>query len=218
VVAEVMAGGSGQGDGLLVHTRGLARSHSRMAAALSRKRVNIVLGKVNRVIYGPAESGFRYYWHISPPGPGQTRVDPRELEQVIAGETPQRPERMLAPGTPQGHGIRVELLGDDGEGYQLQWNGEAFQRLPTRYGRVRLIMEDQPLLFYRACQVFDAFDVEVHQAMITTTGTHVLDTFYVLPAGLERLRSSNFVAAMIHRMNTPAMPLAAMPQRSITVG
>jgi UTP:GlnB (protein PII) uridylyltransferase len=78
--------------------------------------------------------------------------------------------------------------------------------MPTaRMGRIRVMMRDQPFLFYRVTQVFERFQAEVLQALITTTGNQVQDYFFVSPEDYARLRASTFDEFLINRISTGMM-------------
>lgn len=204
VLVDVVPAAEGSGDGLLIYTHGFSRSHSRVAYALSRKRVNIVLGKVNRISYGPEDFGYCYYFQISPPPPDQPLVA-RDLEFLIQTETPPRLEHPTPSGAFRRRSVRVEFLPDDGKGYEIQPSGDAYQRMPVAYSRVRVVMRDQPFLFFKVSQVFDLHQAEVQQALISTTGNQVQDTFYLPPEDLVRLRGSNFEEFLIDRVHSDLM-------------
>ncbi len=204
VLVDVIPAGAGSGDGLLIYTHGFTRSHSRVAFALSRKRVNIVLGKINRISYGPEDFGYCYYFQISPP-PADEPLVARGLELLIQTETPPRLERPAPRGPFQRKNVRVEFLPDDGKGYQIEPGGAGYVRQPAPYHRVRVGMRDQPFLFFKVSQLFDLHDAEVHQALITTTGNQVQDTFYLAPDAVARLRASNFEEFLIDRVHSDLM-------------
>jgi len=204
VLVDAIPAGGGNGEGLLVYTHGFSRSHSRVAYALSRKRVNIILGKINRVHYGGGDFGYCYYFLISPPPPDEPLIA-RDLELLIVTETPPQFERARAQPTFQRNRPRVEFLPDDNKGYQIERIGETYERRTASYGRVRIAMRDQPFLFFKVSQVFDLYDVEVQQALITTTGNQVLDYFYLLPESMNRLRASNFEEFLGERVNADLM-------------
>jgi hypothetical protein len=204
VLVDVVPAGGGSSDGLLVYTHGLTRSHSRVAYALSRKRVNIVQGKINRIVYGADDFGYCYYFQISPPPPDEPLVA-RDLELLIVTETPPQLHRIRAQPAFQRFRPRIEYLPDDEKGYQVEGASDAYERRPAAYERVRISMRDQPFLFFKVSQVFDVHDVEVQQALITTTGNQVQDYFYLVPEALQRLRAANFEEALIERVNADLM-------------
>ncbi|HUJ74169.1 MAG TPA: hypothetical protein VL359_04890, partial [bacterium] len=201
VLVDVVSSALGAPDSLLIYTRALPLSHSRVAYALSRKQINIAQGKINRVVYDNGEWGYCYYFQFSLLAP-EGRPAAREMELLIAAEVPPALSQP-APASPyERTGVRLEFLGDDGKGYEIHQQGDEFARASVPYGRVRVVMRDQPYLFYKVSQVFDSFGAEFHQALITTTGNQVLDHFYLPLPELERLRGTAFEEFLINRVHT----------------
>ena len=181
----------GNQGGLLIFTRDLAQSHSRVAYMLSRKRINIISGKVNRVELGNGRHGYCYYFQISSMGKS-SQTYPKELEGMILGETP--PELKLAPPTSTLplRGSRLDFLGDDGKGYAIKPVDGEFVRENSPFHVLRIILRDEPFLFFKVARAFDLYDVEIQQSLITTTGNQVVDYFYLTAEDYERLRASSF--------------------------
>ena len=120
-------------------------------------------------------------------------IDRRQLGQPLAASPYQR------------RGVRVEFLGIDEEGYEVVPAEGEFVRRPVRMGQIRVVMRDQPFLFYKVTQVFERFQAEILQALITTTGNQVQDFFFVSPEDYARLQGSNFEEFLINRMSTGLM-------------
>jgi UTP:GlnB (protein PII) uridylyltransferase len=203
VLADVVTREPGGGHALLVATR-LPRSHTRVAYALSRRRINIVVGKVNRLRYASGPAGYAYFFQISPLASGDPFA-PRDLEFLIEHEVPPQLSQPPPASPYQSSGVRVEFLGVDEEGYEVEPADGEFTRRAARMGRIRVMMRDQPFLFYRVTQVFERFQAEVLQALITTTGNQVQDYFFVSPEDYERLRGSTFDEFLVNRINTGMM-------------
>ncbi|MEE8395954.1 MAG: hypothetical protein V3S29_07865 [bacterium] len=205
VRAAVNAGAQGVPDVLLFFTRELANTHARVAYALSRKRINIISGKVNPVDLPGGSRGYCYFFQISPPPP-ETALFPRDLERMILHETPRNLKPQEAPAAPaapaahMGSGVRVEFLGNDRKGYQVAPVGGGFERRDADYRLIRVLLRDEPFLFYRATKIFEFFEVEIQQSLITTTGNQVGDYFYLLPEDYARLQSTNFVEQFLRMM------------------
>ena len=191
VLVDVVGGSERDGAGLLIFTRDLARSHSRVAYMLSRKRINIISGKVNRVELGEAQHGYCYYFQISPVAE-DTQLFPRELEGMILNESPPNLGKSPPAGTHSTHGNRVEFLGDDGKGYHIRPGDGEFIRDDAPYRVIRVVLRDEPFLFYKVARIFDQYNVEIQQSLITTTGNQVVDYFYVGGEDYDRLRASSF--------------------------
>lgn len=202
VLVDVVPATEGSADGLLIYTRGFSRSHSRVAYALSRKRVNIVLGKINRISYGPEDFGYCYYFQISPP---EESLAARDLESLILSETPPRLDRPVPSAAFRRRSVRVDFLPDDNKGYQVEPDGEGYARKAVRYSRVRVVMRDQPFLFFKVSQVFDLHETDVQQALITTIGNQVQDTFYLPPEDADRLKATAFQEFLIDRVHSDLM-------------
>ncbi|MCH7477419.1 MAG: hypothetical protein IIA14_04885, partial [SAR324 cluster bacterium] len=62
IKVDVVPSQGGHPEGLLIYTRQLPNSHSRVAYSLSRKRLNILSGKVNRVNFHEGGHGYCYYF------------------------------------------------------------------------------------------------------------------------------------------------------------
>ena len=202
VLADVVSAAGGESEGLLVYTRELPGSHSRVAYMLSRKRINIISGKVNRVAFPRGKHGYCYYFQISPMAEG-TRLFPRDLEGMILGEAaPELEMPPLAEGYPS-RGGKVEFLGDDGKGYQVRQARGAFSRESAPYKVLRVVLRDEPFLFYKVTRAFGLYEVEIQQSLITTTGNQVLDYFYLLPEDYERLRASSFQERFLGIVQAP---------------
>ena len=99
--------------------------------------------------------------------------------------------------------MQLEFLEDDEKGYVVQEVDGHFVRMARSYLRVKLTLEDAPLIFYKIANSFDRFEVPVQQSLITTTGFQVNDYFYILPQDLERLRSSGFEEVVKRSLSDP---------------
>ncbi|HKJ00016.1 MAG TPA: hypothetical protein VKB51_16180 [bacterium] len=206
VIADVVAGPSGASEGLLIYIRGLSRPHTRVAYAMSRHRVNIGSGKVNPVALGNGEQAYCYFFQISTLDSGE-RLIARDLELMIATESPPElafPER----GRYQRSAARVEFQGNDGKGYRVVSADGQFERRQAEFEHLRLVLRDEPYLFYKVSRAFDLFDVEVQQALITTIGNQVVDYFYLNPADYERLQASSFEEVLISLVNSDLLAVA----------
>jgi UTP:GlnB (protein PII) uridylyltransferase len=191
------------GFALLVAAR-LPRAHTRVAYALSRRRINIIVGKVNRLLYPSGPPGYAYFFQISPLSNAEP-FSPRDLEFLIQNEAPPELGQPPAASPYQRSGVRVEFLGIDEQGYEVEPADGEFFRSPRRMGQIRVVMRDQPFLFYKVTQVFERYQAEILQALITTTGNQVQDYFFVSPEDYGRLRGSNFEEFLINRMSTGLM-------------
>lgn len=189
---------------LLIYTNGLSRSHSRVAYTLSRSRLNVVSGKINRVELADGGHGYCYFFQVSRLEPG-TPLQPGDLElMIVTGEPPflSFPEPASALS---GKRVRLEFLGDDGKGYVIREEQGGFRRIPISYRHLMVVLRDEPFLFYKVAQAFDLFDIDLQQALITTTGNQVVDYFYFSPPGYDRLRGSDFEERFIQLTQSELM-------------
>ncbi|MDH4249300.1 MAG: hypothetical protein OEW39_15955, partial [Deltaproteobacteria bacterium] len=202
VIADIVDREQLGGDGLLISTHGLSRPHTRVAFAMSQFRLNIISGKVNRVELGENEHGYCYFFQISPPESG-VAPSPRELERIIENQTPPELPRTHLSRPTTSRGVRVEFSGNDNKGYRILKTRNIFERQSASLPHIRVILRDEPFLFFKVSRVFDLFGVEIQQSLITTTGNQVVDYFYLLPEDYERLRGSDFEESFLRLVNTP---------------
>lgn len=128
------------------------------------------------------------------------RLFPRDVERVILNESPPAMAAAQAESGRPGRGVRVEFLGDDGKGYLVTRQGEGFIRRNEPYKVMRVVLRDQPFLFFRAMRVLDEYEAEIQQSLITTIGNRVVDYFYLLPEVYDRLERSGFEERFIGLM------------------
>ncbi|MCZ6472703.1 MAG: hypothetical protein O6934_04620 [SAR324 cluster bacterium] len=202
VLADVVAGSAGESEGLLIYTRQLENSHSQVAYMLSRMRINIISGKVNRVQLGRGEFGYCYYFQISPLA-AETRLSPRDMENMIVGDTPREFKLPPLGTTYRARGRKVEFLGDDGKGYYVKRSGNGYARESAPYKVVRIVLPDEPFLFYKVARAFDLYEVEIQQSLITTTGNQVVDYFYLREEDYDRLLTSSFEERFLSIVEVP---------------
>ena len=186
---SVLTNPRGRPTGLLVYVREAPQIHSRVAYALSLRHINIEGAKMNRVCFADGRSAYCYYFQISVRS--SAMIFPRELEQAILYDSPPPLDldRQHFLHNPRLH---LEFLEDDNKGYMVEEIDGHFVRVPQAYLRVKLTLDDAPLIFYKMADSFDRFQVPVQQSLITTTGYQVNDYFYILPEDFERLRHSGF--------------------------
>ena len=190
-IVDVVPSPQGGSQGLLIHTRGLSRSHSSVAYALSHHRLNIISGKVNRIEYAGGEHGYCYYFQISRLEPGDP-IKPVDMERMIATGAP--PELQFPPSVPvlTANRVRLEFRGEDEKGYLVNQTAQGFERQEAGFHNLKVVLRDEPFLFYKVTQAIDRFNVEVQQALITTTGHQVVDYFYFSPEDYASLQRTDF--------------------------
>ena len=197
---SVLTNPRGRPVGLLVFVREAPQIHSRIAYALSRRQINIEGAKMNRIAFADGRSAYCYYLQITVRS--SAMIFPRELEHSILYDSPPQLDldQQHFLHNPR---LQLEFLEDDEKGYVVQEVDGHFVRMARSYLRVKLTLEDAPLIFYKIANSFDRFEVPVQQSLITTTGFQVNDYFYILPQDLERLRSSGFEEVVKRSLSDP---------------
>ena len=208
VLADVEQANSGLA-GILIYTQGLGRSHTRVAYTMSRHGLNILSGKVNRVDLGQGRHGYCYFFQISATEPGRD-LNPRDLEYLIGREPPA--VQALAPTeVPSALAARINVgfEGDDHKGYRVEAQETRFVRMDAAFCHIKVVMRDSPFLFYKVSQVFDRYDVELQQSLITTVGNQVVDYFYLTPEDYARLEASDFIATFTAQVGSDVRDVVA---------
>ncbi|MBI3993302.1 MAG: hypothetical protein HY342_08505, partial [Candidatus Lambdaproteobacteria bacterium] len=201
VIVDVLGGGPQGAEGLLICTTNLARSHMRVAYCMNQRRINIHSGKINRFELAGGRFGYCYYFQVTQLD-RHIALNARDLEGLIRdGAPPELTEQSLAPARPF-RGARVDYLGDDEKGYLIKEEEGEFHRREANFRSIRVVFRDEPFLFFKVCRAFDLFNVEVLQALITTTGNRVLDYFYLAAEDYERLFARNFEETLVQMVNT----------------
>ena len=197
---SVLTNPRGRPVGLLVFVREAPQIHSRIAYALSRRQINIEGAKMNRIAFADGRSAYCYYLQITVRS--SAMIFPRELEHSILYDSPPQLDldQQHFLHNPR---LQLEFLEDDEKGYVVQEVDGHFVRMARSYLRVKLTLEDAPLIFYKIANSFDRFEVPVQQSLITTTGFQVNDYFYILQQDLERLRSSGFEEVVKRSLSDP---------------
>ena len=197
---SVLTNPRGRPVGLLVYVQEAPQIHSRIAYALSRRQINIEGAKMNRICFADGRSAYCYYLQITVRS--SAMIFPRELEHSILYDSPPQLDldQQHFLHNPR---LQLEFLEDDEKGYVVKEIDGHFVRMAQSYLRVKLTLEDAPLIFYKLANSFDRFEVSVQQSLITTTGFQVNDYFYILPQDLERLRSSGFEEVVKRSLSDP---------------
>ena len=197
---SVLTNPRGRPVGLLVFVREAPQIHSRIAYALSRRQINIEGAKMNRIAFADGRSAYCYYLQITVRS--SAMIFPRELEHSILYDSPPQLDldQQHFLHNPR---LQLEFLEDDEKAYVVQEVDGHFVRMAQSYLRVKLTLEDAPLIFYKIANSFDRFEVPVQQSLITTTGFQVNDYFYILQQDLERLRSSGFEEVVKRSLSDP---------------
>ena len=67
-----------------------------------------------------------------------------------------------------------------------------FSRKDKNFLRIKITAEDAPMVYYKMVNAFDQANVNIQQAVISTIGHQVIDTFYILPSDQEKIIGSDF--------------------------
>jgi len=183
------------------------------------KHLNIESAKINQIQYASGKVAFCYYLKVSKRG-GQNVILPRELETSIKRNT--LPKLIIKTQTfLYNTKLQLEYLKDDKKGYMVKekksealgdfpvWNGKFsektdFSRRDKNYLRIKITADDAPLLYYKIINAFDQVGVPIQQAVITTIGHQVIDTFYINSVDHEKLVKSNFEESLKESLMSPS--------------
>ena len=145
---------------------------------------------------------------------------PLELETSIRRNNP--PELKKNPQTfLYNTKFKLEYLEDDKKGYVINeknkntskafpiWNGVSpdksrFSRKDKNFLRIKITAEDAPLVYYKIVSAFNQVGVTIQQAVITTIGHQVIDTFYIIPSDYEILVNSDFEESLKQALISPS--------------
>ena len=218
-IVSVQANARGRLTGLLIYVHDQPRIHSKVAYALSLKRLNIESGKMNRIVFAGEKVAYCYFLKISVRERGEM-IFPREMENSILNNPP--PELKIQPQDfVYNTRMQMEYLDDDQKGYVISqetsekfhdfpvWLGnepetEQFSRIPEENQRVKITVTDAPLVYFKIIYAFERVGIKIQQAVITTIGHQVIDTFYIKPSDLEKLRLSDFEEYLKQSLMSPS--------------
>ena len=218
-IVSAQTNARGRLTGLLIYVHDQPRIHSKVAYALSLKRLNIESGKMNRIVFAGEKVAYCYFLKISARNRGEM-IFPREMENSILNTPP--PELKIQPQDfVYNTRVQLEFLEDDQKGYVVNqetsekihdfpvWLGsepeqEQFSRIPEKNQRVKITVTDAPLVYFKMVYAFERVDVKIQQAVITTIGHQVIDTFYIKPDDLEKLNLSDYEEYMKQSLMSPS--------------
>ncbi len=218
-IVSVLTNSRGRLTGLLLYVHDQPRINSRVAYTLSMKRLNIESGKMNKIHFQGDRTAYCYYLKVSTRD-GAEMIFPRELENAILHNPP--PDLKIQPQDfLYNTRLQMEYLDDDQKGYVIQqstrdasrdypvWLGTdpetyGFTRKNQEYLRVKLAMADAPLVYFKMVEAFERIGAKIQQAVITTIGHQVIDTFYLSPEDHRKLRKSDFEEHLKHSMMSPS--------------
>ena len=118
--------------------------------------------------------------------------------------------------------LQLEYLKDDKKGYMVKesnndaprdfpiLNGDSldktdFSRQDKNYLRIKITAEDAPLVYYKMVSAFDYVGVTIQQAVITTIGHQVIDTFYITPSDHKKIVKSDFEESLKQVLMSPSV-------------
>ncbi|MBC8257682.1 MAG: protein-PII uridylyltransferase [SAR324 cluster bacterium] len=206
-IVNVITNERGRLNGLLIYVHDQPQIHSRIAYTLNLKHLNIESAKINQIQFASGKVGFCYYLKVSKRGEYNV-ILPRELETSIKRNT--LPSLKFKSHTfLYNTKLQLDYLEDDKKAYLVKeitakstgdfpvWKRSSldktdFLRRDKNYLRIKITAEDAPLVYYKMINAFDHFGVPIQQAVITTIGHQVIDTFYITPADHKKIIKSDF--------------------------
>ena len=218
-IVNVITNARGRLNGLLIYVHDQPQIHSKIAYTLNLKHLNIESAKINQIQFASGKVAFCYYLKVSKRGE-QNVILPLELETSIKRNT--LPALIIKTQTfLYNTKLQLEYLKDDKKGYMVKekksealgdfpvWNGEFrektdFARRDKNYLRIKITADDAPLVYYKMVSAFDQVGVPIQQAVITTIGHQVIDTFYITPEDHEKLVKSNFEESLKESLMSPS--------------
>ena len=107
------------------------------------------------------------------------------------------------------NGYFISVLNNKSSGEFPLWNSKYldktdFSRLDKNFIRIKITAEDAPMVYYKMVNAFDHVNVTIQQAVISTIGHQVIDTFYILPSDQEKIVGSDFEESLKHVLLSPS--------------
>ncbi|MBF0351058.1 MAG: protein-PII uridylyltransferase [SAR324 cluster bacterium] len=190
IIVNVLTNARGSINGVLIYVRDYPQIHSRVAYALSARRINIESGKMNQLVMADGTVGFCYYFQVSSQGSNDL-IFPRELEaRILEGQPPQL--ITLNSDFIYNSKLRLEFLEADQKSYIVREVNGKYLREDMDFMRVKITLEDAPLVYYKMARAFDNAGIHIQQSLITTIGHQVADYFYVTREDFNRIRETDF--------------------------
>ena len=218
-IVNVITNERGRLNGLLIYVHDLPQIHSKIAYTLNLKNLNIESAKINQIKFASGKVAFCYYLKVTK-GEEDNLIFPLELETSIRRNTPPA-LKIKQPVFLYNTKFQMEYLKDDKKGYMVKEANEAssadfpvwktssrdkteFSRNDKNYLRIKITAEDAPLVYYKMVSAFDRVGVTIQQAVITTIGHQVIDTFYITPDDHEKIVKSNFEESLKQALMSPS--------------
>ena len=218
-IVNVITNARGKLNGLLIYVHDQPQIHSRIAYTLKLKHINIESAKINQIQFASGQVAFCYYLKVSVSEEDNV-IFPRELENSIKRNNPP-PLNLNSQTFLYNKKLHLEYLEDDKKGYIISelnnkssgdfplWNSKSldktdFSRLDKNFLRIKITAEDAPMVYYKMVNAFDHVNVPIQQAVISTIGHQVIDTFYVLPSDHEKIVRSDFEESLKQVLGSPS--------------
>ena len=218
-IVNVITNQKGKLNGLLIYVHDVPQIHSRIAYTLNLKHLNIESAKINKIKFSCGNYAFCYYLKVSK-REEDNLILPLELETSIKRNIPpalkKNPQTFLYNTK-----FKIEYLSDDKKGYMVQENNRTpsknfpklkgnspdktiFSRRDKKYLRIKITAEDAPLVYYKIVSAFDHVGVSIQQAVITTIGHQVIDTFYITSKDHDKLIMTDFEESLKQSLISPS--------------
>ena len=176
--------------GTLIFVHDQPKILHRVAYAMSIQNINIRMAKMNKILFEDGRVAYCYYFEAN--GITQDMLFAKTLEEnITTGTLPVLHNEPLTQVLFQSK-LRLDFMESDNKGYEVVQHNGTFTRQNRDYRVVKITTQDAPLLFYKLSEAFDQIGVSIQQTLITTTGSHVNDYFYVTEIDCERLKNSKF--------------------------
>tara|TARA_B100000700_G_scaffold328108_1_gene444801 strand:+ start:210 stop:3668 length:3459 start_codon:yes stop_codon:yes gene_type:complete len=218
-IVNVITNSNGELSGLLIYVHSLKKIHSRIAYTLHQKQLNIESAKINQIKFASGKIAFCYYIKVSKKGDEKV-IFPLELETSIRRNIP--PALKINPQSflynPK---FKLQYLEDDKKGYEVREINnqdksnfpnlkniskykDNFTRIGKNFLRIKISAEDAPLIYYKIVIAFEKIGVQIQQAVITTIGHQVIDTFYITAEDNKKLKNSHFEEFLKQALTSPS--------------
>ena len=218
-IVNVITNPKGELNGLLIYVHNLKKIHSRIAYTLNQKHLNIESAKINQIKFASGEIAFCYY----------IKVSQKENDKVILPLGIETSIRRTVPPSLKinrqaflyNTKFKLQHLGDDKKGYLVREKNDIyktdypnfkaisqdmsnFSRLDQKFVRVKITAEDAPLVYFKIVNAFENIGIQIQQAVITTIGHQVIDTFYIKPEDSKKLKNSNLEESLKQALISPS--------------
>ncbi|MBG55558.1 MAG: protein-PII uridylyltransferase [Deltaproteobacteria bacterium] len=218
-IVNVITNARGKLNGLLIYVHDQPQIHSRIAYTLMLKHINIESAKINQIQFSSGQVAFCYYLKVSVSEEDNV-IFPRELENSIKINKPP-PLNLNSQTFLYNTKLHLEYLDDDKKGYIIGelnniskggfplLNNKSpektdFSRKDKNFLRIKITAEDAPMVYYKMVNAFDHVNVTIQQAVISTIGHQVIDTFYIIPSDQEKIVGSDFEESLKQGLMSPS--------------